>query len=104
MSIEQSDLVLDYDQEIDATNTEDEKSIALFNSYISELITMARENIELHSVIEEFMIKHEEDLSLIEDYCKTVSQGSSDNIYDYIYDFISFKFKKAIRYKKIFFL
>ena len=90
MSIEQSDLVLDYDQEIDATNTEDEKSIALFNSYISELITMARENIELHRVIEEFMIKHEEDLSLIEDYCKTVSQGSSDNIYDYIYDFISF--------------
>jgi len=90
MSIEQSDLVLDYDQEIDVTNPEDEKSIALFNSYISELITMARENIELHRIIEDFMMKHEDDLSLIEDYCRTVSQGSSDNIYDYIYDFISF--------------
>jgi hypothetical protein len=87
-SIEESDLLIDYEQEKEFN--EDDQSIELLNTYITEIGKIAREHIELHNIIEEFVMMYEEDLEEIGEYCKTVSQGSSENIYEYVYDFISF--------------
>ncbi len=87
-SIDQSDLNTDTAQEEEQSDKDDD--IELFNSYLLELNKATRQDLELHDSIESFIMTYEEDLGQINEYCQSVSQGASENIYEYIYDFVSF--------------
>lgn len=82
-------------------NDDTNPDIERLNYYINEVRRVAIENLEVHSIIEEFISIYYEELDQITEYCKLITQGASENLFDYVYDFIAYNGSDSIiRYHK----
>jgi hypothetical protein len=87
------------EEEGEEDDSEQDVTIERLNFYVEQVMKLVQEDQEIHSLIEEFNGYFFEELDEINEYLLNISQGGSNNTFDYVHKFIAFNAAdKLIRY------